>query len=152
MNLKKSLIKNKLDLADDFYKKAIGINDIDGHLRGIDFDNPISKVTKPKESVMYQLVKMKPDKTPSYGDYFFDNPLEDVSKLGVGDLNKLATDERVMIKVVLDEDIEFLKSTSANIPDWTLGSTNIFEGGATQFFNSTARYKIKSFEIIKEYK
>lgn len=87
---------------------------------------------------------------PKFGSYFFDDINEDVTKLGIGDLNRIKADERVKIKVILDGEVDFLKSKTANIEDWN-GSGEIFDGGGNQYYNPTAKQKIKSYEIIQTY-
>lgn len=145
-----TLQKQLFEKAKNFYTQFnpnFNVNE----LRGIDFDFSVTQVTKTKESVMYQMVTLDKDtQIPRFGSYFFENLSEDITKLGIGDLNKIKADGRVKIKIVLNDNVEFLKSTSANIEDWG-GSTQIFEGGANQFYNPAAKNKIKSFEIIQTY-
>lgn len=136
--------------AEDFYKgfnPSFNVNE----LRGIDFDMPVIKVVTPRNKVMYQMVTL--DKTtdnPRFGSYFFEDISEDITKLGIGDLNRIKTDGRIKIKVILDDEVEFLKSKTANIEDWN-GSGAIFDGGGNQYYNPSAKTKIKSFEIIQTY-
>ena len=54
------------------------------------------------------------------------------------------------MKIVLDGEVDFLKSKTTNIEDWT-GSGRVFDGGGNQFYNPTGRNKIKSYEIIETY-
>jgi len=136
--------------ADNFYQSfnpSFNINE----LRGIDFDFPVTNVIKQEDNVIYQMATIDPvTGNPRFGSYFFENIDEDVIKLGIGDLNRIKADGRVKVKIILDDEVDFLKSKTANIEDWT-GSGNIFEGGGNQFYNPTAKTKIKSFEIIKTY-
>jgi len=93
------------------------------------------------------MCKLDANGEPYFGQYFFDNVNEDISKLGIGDLNQIALDGRVKVKITLDENVDFLNSKTANIEDWN-GSGTIFEGGGNQFYNPTAKTKIKSYEIL----
>ena len=97
---------------------------------------------------MYQMVKLDDAGNPRFGSYFFESATEDVSKLGIGDLNRIIEDGRVKVKIVLSESVDFLKSKTTDIEDWT-GTGEIFDGGGTQFYSPVAREKIESFEIIK---
>lgn len=100
---------------------------------------------------MYQMVTIdKATGNPRFGSYFFEDINEDITKLGIGDLNRIKVDERVKMKVILNGEVDFLKSKTANIEDWK-GSGVIFEGGGNQYYNPTAKNKIKSFEIIQTY-
>ena len=54
------------------------------------------------------------------------------------------------MKITLSGEVDFLKSKTTSIEDWT-GTGNIFEGGGNQFYNPKAKTKIKSFEIVQTY-
>ena len=118
---------------------------------GIDFDLPVTNVIKQENNLMYQMVTLDPvTGNPRFGSYFFENINEDITKLGIGDLNRIKADGRVKVKIVLDGEVDFLKSKTTNIEDWT-GSGSVFDGGGNQFYNPTGRNKIKSYEIIETY-
>ena len=97
---------------------------------------------------MYQMVRLDETGKPRFGSYFFESVDEDITKLGIGKMDRIIKDERVKIKVILDDKIDFLKSKSADIEDWT-GTGEIFDGGGTQFYSPIAKEKIKVYEIIK---
>ena len=136
--------------AENFYKSfnpSFNVNE----LRGIDFDLPVTNVIKQENNLMYQMVTLDPvTGNPRFGSYFFENINEDITKLGIGDLNRIKADGRVKVKIVLDGEVDFLKSKTTNIEDWT-GSGSVFDGGGNQFYNPTGRNKIKSYEIIETY-
>ena len=139
--------KQLFDKADNFYKSfnpSFNANE----LRGIDFDFPVTNVIKQEDDIMYQMCKLDPSGEPYFGQYFFDDINDDITKLGIGDLNKITSDGRVKVKITLDDNVDFLKSKTANIEDWE-GSGQIFEGGGNQFYNPTAKTKIKSYEILQ---
>ncbi|MFJ1352897.1 fibronectin type III domain-containing protein [Capnocytophaga canimorsus] len=139
--------KNKFEMAKSFYSKYNSNFNVN-ELRGIDFDNVVEIITKNKYNIMYQMVKLDDAGNPRFGSYFFESATEDVSKLGIGDLNRIIEDGRVKVKIVLSESVDFLKSKTTDIEDWT-GSGEIFSGGGNQFYSPVAREKIESFEIIK---
>ncbi len=142
--------KERFHKAKEFYKSFNSDSNVN-ELRGIDFDSNVSNILKQEDNVMYQLATIdKNTGKPRVGQYFFENIDDDVSKLGIGDLNRIKADKRVKIKVIFDEGVNFLKSKTADIEDWT-GSGEIFKGGGTQYYSSTAKTKIKSYEIIEVY-
>lgn len=142
--------KERFHKAKEFYKSFNSDFNVN-ELRGIDFDSNVSNILKQEDNVMYQLATIdKNTGKPRVGQYFFENIDDDVSKLGIGDLNRIKADKRVKIKVIFDEGVNFLKSKTADIEDWT-GSGEIFKGGGTQYYSSTAKTKIKSYEIIEVY-
>jgi hypothetical protein len=139
--------KKKLSIAKEFYSKFnpnFNINE----LRGIDFDKAVEIVSAQKGKIMYQMVRLDETGKPRFGSYFFESVDEDITKLGIGKMDRIIKDERVKIKVILDDKIDFLKSKSADIEDWT-GTGEIFDGGGTQFYSPIAKEKIKVYEIIK---
>jgi hypothetical protein len=136
--------------ADEFYSN-MGLSNYDNHLRGIDFDKPVIQITKGKE--MYQLATKNNDGTIRFGNYYFENVAEDVSKLGIGDLERIKADKRIMVKVKFKEDVVFLQSKTANIEDFRPPYTEIFEGNGNQFFNPNAKdlIDLNDYEIVKTY-
>lgn len=142
--------KQLFDKTRDFYRgfnPSFNVNE----LRGIDFDLPVTNVVKKENNIMYQMSTIDPvTGNPKFGSYFFENVNEDITKLGIGDLNRIKADGRVKVKITLNDEVDFLKTTTANIEDWA-GSGNIFKGGGNQFYNPTAKAKIKSFEIVQTY-
>lgn len=132
--------RKRFELADEYYKNA-GYKDYDSHLRGIDFDKPVSIVNHPEGGKLYQYSYL--DRTtgqPKVGSYFYESPNVDASKLGFD------IEGRKMIEVTNGKPDSFLKSTAANIEDWN-GSEKIFQGGETQWFNPNA--KITNVKVIK---
>ncbi|MCT4614447.1 MAG: hypothetical protein N4A49_06190, partial [Marinifilaceae bacterium] len=139
--------KKSFEIARNFYKKYNSDFKIN-ELRGIDFDSPVSVVTVKKNSVMFQMVLLDDFGKPKFGSYFFENVNEDITKIGIGDFKRISSDNRVKVKVILESDLDFLKSKTTNIEDWT-GSGSVFQGGGNQYYNPSARNKIKSFEILE---
>lgn len=119
--------KKKLSIAKEFYSRFnpnFNINE----LRRIDFDKAVEIVSAQKGKIMYQMVRLDETGKPRFGSYFFESVDEDITKLGIGKMDRIIKDERVKIKVILDDKIDFLKSKSADIEDWT-GTGEIFDGG-----------------------
>jgi len=142
--------RQAFDRARQFYQR-FNPNFNPNELRGIDFDAPVELVSK-RNTVLYQMATLDDAGNPKFGSYFFENINEDVTKLGIGDLDKIKSAERVKIKIVINDEIEFLKSKTVNIDDWDpSGMGEIFRGGAIQLYSPSARTKIVSYEIIQIY-
>jgi hypothetical protein len=132
--------KARFDAADQYYKNA-GYKDYDSHLRGIDFDNSVEIVDVGKGEKLCQY--SYPDRItgePKIGSYYYERPDVNVEKLGFDVAG------RNMITVTLDQPASLLKSTAANIEDWS-GSGAIFAGGDTQLFNPNVIYS--NVEVLK---
>lgn len=141
--------KQKFDLADETYSNS-GYTNYDNHLRGIDFEKPVEMVYKTDGEIMYQLATRDAFGNIKFGSYFYEDINADITRIGVGDMNQIILDKRIKIKIIFNESLDFLKSKAANIEDWN-GNDRVFLGGGDQFFNSKAKTKIQSFEIIEEY-
>ena len=60
---------------------------------------------------MYQMVTIDPiTGNPRFGSYFFEHIDEDVSELGIGDINRIKADGRVKVKIIFDSEVNFLKA------------------------------------------
>ncbi len=132
--------RKRFETADEYYRNA-GYKDYDSHLRGIDFDKPVSIVEHPEGGKLYQYSYL--DRTtgePKVGSYFYESPNVDASKLGF-DING-----RKMIEVTNGKPDTFLRSTAANIEDWN-GSGKVFQGGETQWFNPNA--SLTNIKVVK---
>ncbi|XOV68570.1 MAG: hypothetical protein ACFHU9_05200 [Fluviicola sp.] len=139
----------RFNLANSYYSSynpSFNINE----LRGIDFDYAVENISKQNGSEMFQLVRIDDNGEPIFGSYFFEDINEDVTKLGIGDLERISSDGRVKVRITLGSNTNFLKSKTANIEDWT-GSGQVFEGGGNQYYNPQARNQIVSYEIIEIY-
>jgi hypothetical protein len=140
--------KVRFDMADEFYSNA-GYTNYDNHLRGIDFDQAVDIVDISKTINLYQMVKIKPNgDLEDFGSYFFDNINEDITKIGIGDMEQIIKDKRVKVKITINENVQLLKSKAADIEDWN-GGGKIFEGGGNQMFNNNIKSKIVNYEIIQ---
>jgi hypothetical protein len=95
------------------------------------------------------MVKIKPNgDLEDFGSYFFDNINEDITKIGIGDMEQIIKDKRVKVKITINENVQLLKSKAADIEDWN-GGGKIFEGGGNQMFNNNIKSKIVNYEIIQ---
>lgn len=123
--------------ADDFLKKykpnstSTDISKIDDELRGIDFDKPVSKGTAKKGDIIYSWVYPKRGTQDIFdknyvGQYFTYDKNLTPEVLGI------PKDNRVLRKFKVTEDMEYLKSTSADIV-WR-GKTKVYTGGGEQFY------------------
>ena len=132
-----ALARNRTTFAKGFYEEAgySPTKTLD-HIKGIDLTKPVSEVTYKKGTQLEQWTYVDEQGNPKMGDYYT-IPGTDPTKLGI------PLKGRVKTTVVLTEDTKFLKSTTADIPDWRPGETGTLQGGGTQLFQAGVKYKIK---------
>lgn len=143
--------KKYFEEAKSFYLKNVSNFNIN-HLRGIDFSQEVKEIEQSANTKMYQVARLDDNGDLVYGSYYFNDINEDVTKLGIGDMNKIIKDEKILIEVTFNKETEFLKSRSVNIEDWN-DTGEVFEGGVIQYFNNKAKSNIdKSLtKVIKRY-
>jgi len=127
-------------LATDFYRSS-GMPEfkIDGHLEGIDFEEPVNVKTLKKGTVVeqWQLPGV------SQGNYYA-NPGSKPTELGISaearNRNTGKVEKKVANKYIVVEDIEVLESTAAPYPDKHSMPPKVIktDGGATQYMSTNA--------------
>jgi hypothetical protein len=120
--------KVRFNFADNFYKR-VGFKDYDNHLRAINFNEEVIQVRLKKGEYLYQYCAIDPNGKIKIGSYFYRDKNINVNQLGFD------VEGRVMVRVKLDGDFNFLQSIAADIEDWVPNTGKVFQGGETQLFN-----------------
>ena len=109
---------------------------------GIDFDKDVNVIRLNKDEYIYQYCLLDGNDNPIIGSYFYKNKNVNPERLGFDITN------RKLIRMKINESVEFLESTAANINDWN-NTSKIFQGGEIQLFNPTAKIKVTDITILK---
>ena len=126
----------RFDLADGFYKAAGFTDEVYRfkHVSGIDFENPVFTKLYKKGTLLEQWTKLDDAGNPILGNYYT-LPGQDPTKLGI------SLEGRIKTTVALKEDTKFLQSTTQNMQYEAGGE--VYEGGATQLFQTNVKVEIK---------
>ena len=154
------LMEQREQQAIKFYQEHnpnMDISDIRSHISGIDFSQPVEIVKIKGGTELIQYTKVNSEGTILRGDYYTDNPTHTPSQLGVSDKYNVQTPNRIKTSevkevaketVVIPNDVEGLKSTSAEINDtWSRIDTNgnklpvHTEGGGSQIYIPKSQFK-----------
>ncbi len=120
-----AIILERKATAERFYQsKGWPADKIAAHMKGIDFSQPVEVTTLERPTVVSQWQKAG---NPQ-GNYFAP-PGTNPSTLGID------VGGRVETKYDVQQPVQVLKSTAAEVPDWR-GSGTIFKGGGTQYFTT----------------
>ncbi len=120
------LIAQRRATAENFYRQqGFDDNATKDHLKGIDFTKPVEVTTlQPGTEVSQWQVPGRPQ-----GNYYA-TPGTDPNTLGI------RADGRIEKLYVVEEPVQVLKSTAADIPAWD-GSGATYTGGSTQYFTAS---------------
>ncbi|WP_346320983.1 RHS repeat-associated core domain-containing protein [Chitinophaga sp. YIM B06452] len=130
------LARARLNFANNFYRKAgFAEEKIGSHVAGIDLGKGVSEVTYAKGTKLEQWTYLDETGAPKLGNYYT-LPGADPTKLGI------PLEGRVKTVVTLTEDTRFLKSTTADIENWTKPG-EILKGGETQLFQTNVKVEIQ---------
>ena len=146
--------------AKEFYQKynpEMSPDALESHLSGIDFSKPVEVVKYSEGTELMQYTKVNTEGTVLRGDYYTDNPACTPSQLGISDKYNVSTPDRIKTQevrqvtkdtVTLPNDVEGLKSTSAEIDDtWSRvdsdgkGLPIHTEGGGSQIYIPKSQFK-----------
>ena len=133
--------KAKLDTAEQFYKDNGVTGDLDSHLKGIDYNQPVEVVTLKSGEVYEQFSYLdRVTGEPRVGNYFAEIGA-DPTQLGI------PVAGRVRVQVTLKEDVSFLKTATASIESWN-GDGAVFGGGGIQYFSPAGKSAIGETKIV----